>query len=123
MNEFGYPSVIDVGSDVNDNNNNFNNSKISFTEEDFNRLNIEQRIVFNAVTTARLEPHLLNKLFFLDGLEGTNKKFVHNTILGYLRGDGVKCIAKATIRVVACLLHEGRTTHSSLAIPLQLHDK
>jgi len=29
----------------------------------------------------------------------------------------------ATSRIVACLLHGGRTTHFSLAIPLQLHDK
>ena len=33
LNEFGYPSVVDVGSDANDDNNNLNNSNISFTEE------------------------------------------------------------------------------------------
>ena len=124
LNEFGYPNVVDVGSDANDNNsNNLDNSIISFTEEDVNRLNSEQRIVFNAVTTAVLEPRPLNKLFFLDGPGGTGKTFVYNTILGYLRDRGVKCMAMATSGIAACLLHEGRTAHSSLAIPLQLHDK
>ena len=44
LNEFGYPSIVDVGSDAN-NNNNLDNSNINFTEEDVNRLNTEQRIV------------------------------------------------------------------------------
>ena len=123
LNDFGYPSVVDVGSDANDNNNNLDNSNISFTEEDVNRLNTEQRIVFNAVTTAVLEPRPSNKLFFLDGRGGTGMTFVYNIVLGYLRGHGVKCIAMATSGIVVGLLHEGRAAHSSLAIPLQLHNK
>ena len=106
LNEFGYPSVVDVGSDANDNNN-LDNSNISFTEEDVNRLNTQQHIVFNAITTIVLEPRPSNKLFSLDGLGGTGKTFVYNTILGYLRGRGVKCMAMATSGIATCLLHEG----------------
>ena len=32
-------------------------------------------------------------------------------------------MAIARSRIAACLLHEGQTSHSSLTIPLQLHDK
>ena len=59
----------------------------------------------------------------MDGPRGIGKTFVYNTILGYLRGRGVKCMVMATSGIVACLLHKGRTIHCSLAIPLQLHDK
>ena len=37
-------------------------------------------------------------------------------------GNGNKCMAMATSRIAACLLNEGQIAHSSLAIPLQLHD-
>ena len=69
LNEFGYPSVVNIGSDANDNNNNLYNSNMSSTEKDVNRLNTEQRIVFNAVTTTVLEPRPLNKLLFWMVLE------------------------------------------------------
>jgi len=122
LNEFGYSNIVDVGSDANDNNE-LDNSNINFIEEDLDKLNNEQRIVFNAITTAILEPHSPNKLFFLDGPGGTGKTFVYNTILGNFCSRGVKCMAMATSGIAACLLHEGQTAHSSLAIPLQLHDK
>ena len=108
LNEFGYPSVVDVGSDANGNKNNLDNSNISFMEEDVNRLNTEQRIVFNAVTTAVLEPRPSNKLFFLDGPVGTGKTFVYNTILSYLHGRSIKCMAMATSGIVACLCTNGK---------------
>ena len=106
LNEFGYPSVVDVGNDANDNNNNLDNSNISFTEEDVNRLNTEQCIIFNAVTTVVLEPRPSDKLFFLDGPGGTGKTFIYNSILGYLRDRGVKCMAMATDRIAVCLIHK-----------------
>jgi hypothetical protein len=121
LNEFGYPNIVDVGGDANDNND-FDNQNITFLEEDVGRLNEEQNIVFNAVTTAVLNSDSPYKLFFLDGPGGTGKTFLYNTILGYLRGRSVKCMAMATSGIAACLLNEGRTAHSSLAIPLQLHD-
>ena len=34
LNEFGYPSIVDVGSGANDNNNNLDNSNISFFGEE-----------------------------------------------------------------------------------------
>ena len=48
---FGYPNIVDVGGDANDNID-FNNQNITFLEEDVGRLNKEQYIIFNAVTTA-----------------------------------------------------------------------
>jgi len=74
------------------------------------------------VTIAILNLDSPNKLFFLNGPGGTCKTFLYNTILGYLQGHSVKCMATVTSGIVACLLNEGQTTHSSLVIPLQLHD-
>ena len=59
----------------------------------------------------------------MDGPGSTGKTFVYNTILGYLCGRGIKYMAMATSGIDVCLLHEGRTSHSSFAIPLQLYDK
>jgi len=56
LNEFGYSNIVDVSSDVN-NNNDLNNSSINFIEDDAGRLIKEQRIVFNAITIANWEPH------------------------------------------------------------------
>ncbi|XP_024392361.1 uncharacterized protein [Physcomitrium patens] len=121
LNEFGYSNIIDVGGDSDDNID-FDNQNITFLEEDVGRLNEEQYIVFNAVTTAVLNSNSPDRLFFLDGPGGTGKTFLYNTILGYLRGRNVKCMAMATSGIAACLLNEGRTAHSALAIPLQLHN-
>ena len=121
MNDFGYPNIVDVGCVVNDNID-VDNQNIRFLEEDVDRLNEEQSIVFDAVTTAVLNSNSSDRLFFLDGPGGTGKIFLYNTILGYLRGCNAKCMAMATSGIAACLLNEGRTAHSSLAIPLQLHD-
>jgi hypothetical protein len=121
LNEFGYPNIVDVGCDANDNID-VDNQNIPFLEEDVDRLNEEQSIVFDAVTTAVLNSNSSDRLFFLDGPGGTGKTFLYNTILGYLRGRNAKCMAMATSGIAACLLNEGRTAHSSLAIPLQLHD-
>lgn len=72
------------------------------------------------MTIAVLKIDSLNKLFFLNGFGGTGKTFFYKTILGYLCGQNVKCIAMATSGIIACLLDEGQMAYSSLAIPLQL---
>nr|PNR35899.1 hypothetical protein PHYPA_021749 [Physcomitrium patens] len=70
LNEFGYSNIVDVGGDSNDNID-FDNQNITFLEEDVGRLNEEQYIVFNAVTTAVLNSDSPDRLFFLDGPGGT----------------------------------------------------
>ncbi len=70
------------------------------------KLNGEQCIVFNVVTNVMLKPHSTSKLFFLDGLEETNKTFVYNILLGYFCSRGIKCITMATSEIATCLLPE-----------------
>lgn len=84
-------------------------------------LNDEQRVVFDTVTRAVRE-QTENRLFFLDGPGGTGKTFVYNALLKSLRETGHRCLAMATSGIAACLLEQGRTAHSSLAIPLQVHE-
>lgn len=84
-------------------------------------LNEEQRVVFDTVSRA-VRQDTESKLFFLDGPGGTGKTFVYNALLRSLRDDGYRCMAMASSGIAACLLEEGRTAHSSFAIPLQPHE-
>ena len=81
LNEFGYSNIVDDGCEANDDID-FDNQNIPFLEEDVDRLNEEQSIVFDAVTTAVLNSNSSNRLFLIDGPGGTGKTFLYNTILG-----------------------------------------
>ena len=63
LNEFGYPNVVDVGSNANDNIDS-DNRYITFLEKDVGRLNEEQYIVLNAITTTVLNSILQICIFF-----------------------------------------------------------
>jgi ATP-dependent DNA helicase PIF1 len=86
-------------------------------------LNQDQRIAFDTITAAVRDRNSANRIFFLDGSGGTGKTFLYNTILTTLRAEGYRCMAMATSGIAACLLLQGRTAHSSFAIPLKLHDQ
>jgi ATP-dependent DNA helicase PIF1 len=92
-------------------------------ESPITMLNEEQRFAFDSVTGAVRNRECAQRLFFLDGPGGTGKTFVYNAILHCLRAERYQCMAMATSGIAACLLKQGRTAHSSLAIPLKLHDR
>ncbi|KAK6021322.1 hypothetical protein OSTOST_13005 [Ostertagia ostertagi] len=86
-------------------------------------LNVDQRAVFERVAAAvRLGATSEERVFFLDGPGGTGKTYVYNVLLRSLRSEGFQCMAMASSGIAACLLQDGRTAHSTLAIPLELNE-
>ena len=74
------------------------------------------------MTTAILNFNFPNWLFYYDWCGGTCKIFLYNTILGYLCSRNIKCMTMAANGIAACLLNEGQTAYSSLAISSLLYD-
>jgi hypothetical protein len=98
------------------------------------RFNDDQREIFNLVRelidTSGGPPK--SRVVFMDGLGGTGKTYVYNTLLAYARsrvlerdGEG-RCtkngigIAVASSGIAALLLKGGTTAHSRLKIPIKL---
>ena len=82
-------------------------------------LSAEQKIVYDFV---------LNKIdknegcvIFLDAVAGTGKTFLLNLILASVRIKGI-ALAIASSGIAATLLDGGRTAHSLLKLPLNLHE-
>jgi nitrogenase subunit NifH len=63
------------------------------------------------------------KLFFVYGSGGIGKTFVWTMLLSRLRGHGKIVLAVASSRIESLLLLGGRTAHSRLKIPIDLHDE
>lgn len=60
-------------------------------------------------------------LFFLDAPGGTGKTFLLNLLLAQIRKDKGIAVAVASSGIAATLLDGGRTAHSVLKLPLNLH--
>ena len=88
---------------------------------DAERLNADQRRVFDAVERAVEDPMAPSKLFFVDGPAGTGKSFLYNTIIGHVRGTLNKhVLVVASSGIAALLLNGGITAHSAFKIPLDI---
>jgi len=85
------------------------------------RLNGDQcnayETILNVVTNKK------GKLFFVYGSGGTDKTFVWTTLLSRLRRQGKIMLAVASSGITSLLLLGGRTTHSRLKIPINLHNE
>ena len=57
--------------------------------------------------------------FFLNGLGGTGKTFVYNTVCAKLRSDGAIVLCVSPSGISALLLQGGWTVHSMFKIPVQ----
>lgn len=86
-------------------------------------LNSDQRHAFNQIIAA-LDPMTRSKrLFFVDGPAGTGKSFLYNTLIEHVTSVlGKTVLPVASSGIAALILHGGRTAHSMLKIPIQLHD-
>src|ERR1700752_1477346 len=90
---------------------------------DRDRLNPEQQIIYNTIVAA-LNGKFDKHLFFIDGPGETGKTFLYNLILAYIRSkehglNGI-AIAVASSEIAALLMSGGRTAHSRFKIPLNL---
>jgi hypothetical protein len=71
-----------------------------------------------------IEAVLTNKsgFFFIFGYCGTDKTFLWNTIIAYLRAQKRIVLSVASSGIASLLLPKGRTTHSKFKIPTDLDD-
>ena len=101
--------------------------QLNFDADDLNRriaecepqLNEEQRafyeIVLNSVRSNQ------GRLFNLNACGGAGKTFVLQMLLCFFRSQGGIALATAISGIASTLLENGRTLHSTLAIPLDVH--
>lgn len=105
-------------------------------DENLILLNPNQRAVYDAVvqcidtaaeyqstptSSSKFAPPVAGaprNVFFIDGLGGTGKTFVYNTILSHVRAQNKVGLALASSGIAALLLEGGRTAHSRLKIPV-----
>lgn len=92
----------------------------AMAEERIPTLNPEQRAAFDKIVSAVEDK--TGQSFFLHGAGGTGKTYVYNTICHHLRGMGKIVLCVASSGIAALLLSGGRTAHSRLKIPIQVHE-
>ena len=85
-------------------------------------LNLQQRSIYDAVMHAvqnsAAAANLGHNLFFVDGLGGTGKTFLYNTLLASVRCTQHIALSVASSGIAAVLLDGGRTAHSRFRIPV-----
>src|ERR1700761_7165155 len=95
----------------------FDRASLRNTVEDLlPNLNVEQRTVFDIVTTAAIQKE--PRMFMMDGPGGTGKTHLENLILAELRSKSLIVLTVASTGIAAILLDNGRTSFSRFQIPL-----
>ncbi|GBM65839.1 hypothetical protein AVEN_12894-1 [Araneus ventricosus] len=85
------------------------------------KLNEEQKLVFDILKAIYDNKEDTSRLFFLDGPAGTGKTFLYNTLLHTIRGKGHHVTPVASTGIAATLLNGGRAAHSVFKIPIVLN--
>uniref|UniRef100_K3YXY4 ATP-dependent DNA helicase n=2 Tax=Setaria italica TaxID=4555 RepID=K3YXY4_SETIT len=85
------------------------------------KLNLDQRKAFDAITQSVNSK--LGKLIFVNGYGGTGKTFLWKAITKSLRSEGKIVLAVASSGIAALLLPGGRTAHSRFHIPLNINNE
>ena len=83
-------------------------------------LNSEQRIIYDDVVHAVI--HRTGGQFFVYGYGGTGKTYLYETIISFLRANGMIVLVVASSGIVSLLLSGGRTAHSRFKIPLDVNE-
>lgn len=91
----------------------------SFVQRNVPRLNPEQRTVFYTIMDAIAMQ--TGGFYFIDAPGGTGKTFLISLILAAIRSNNYIAVAIASSGIAATLLDGGRTAHSALKLPLNLH--
>ncbi|XP_024523662.1 uncharacterized protein LOC9648472 [Selaginella moellendorffii] len=84
------------------------------------RLNKEQLHIFNNVLNAIQNKKETSRLFFVDGVGGTGKSYLFNTLIKYVTAYGMKVLAVTWTGIASTLLVGGRTAHSTFKLPVPI---
>jgi ATP-dependent DNA helicase PIF1 len=85
-------------------------------------MNDDQKLVFDTINAAIINPTIGNKLFFLDAPGGTGKTFVFNALLSKHRSEQRIMLAVASSGISALLISGAKTGHSMFGIPLNCRE-
>ncbi|KZT31451.1 hypothetical protein SISSUDRAFT_995110, partial [Sistotremastrum suecicum HHB10207 ss-3] len=88
-------------------------------ETNLNRMNTDQRAAYDQIMGAYRSGE--SRLFFLEGPAGTGKTFVYQTVAASVRAEQKIVLCVASSGIAALLLPGGRTAHSTLKIPIDIH--
>src|SRR5438477_404977 len=101
---------------------NYNQDEIESTLQHLDKLNSEQKLIFDNIIKA-INEEIDQNIFFVNGPGGTGKTFLYNMILAHVRSasglNGI-AIAVASSGIAVLLMSGGRTAHSRFKIPLKL---
>ena len=92
---------------------------LSYVQNNISKLTSEQKDIYD--TIMHCVDHNVGENFFLDAPRGTGKTFVIKLILASIRSKSDIALAIASSGIAATLLPGGRTAHSALKLPLNLH--
>jgi hypothetical protein len=84
-------------------------------------LNSDQKTAFNKILEAE-NKYTYGKCFFLDGLGGSGKTFLYNTLDKTFKAQGRKVCAVASTGLAATLLEEATTYHSRFGLGINTNE-
>ena len=100
-----------------------NNYYASYHNNNYTKLNKDQLYVYNKITETILANTFDNnesKIYMLDGSAGTGKTFLYNTIISYMKKENKKFMSVAFTGIAATLLINGKTSHNSFNLKLNI---
>jgi len=85
--------------------------------------NSEQRAIIDLILNL-LQQNDTSRInaYFIDGPGGTDEKFVYQCLINSCMSVGIEVISVAWTGIAAMLLPNGRTVHSRMKLPLNLHE-
>ena len=92
---------------------------LSYVQNNISKLTSEQKDIYDSIM--HCVDNNVGEIFFLDAPGGTGKTFVIKLILASFRSKSDIALAVASSGIAATLLPGGRTAHSALKLPLNLH--
>ncbi|XP_044010215.1 ATP-dependent DNA helicase PIF1-like [Aphidius gifuensis] len=84
------------------------------------KLNGKQKQIVDEILNAALSKQPTKTCFYIDGLGGSGKTFVYNTIYQLLKSKGYKIATMAFTGIAAILLPQGRTMHKVFGMPVPM---
>ncbi len=110
------PAVDTINSDVQREHNFDRTSLVTLVANNKRLLTAEQRNVYDQLIAAQQ-----GEFFFLDAPGGTGKTFLISLVLARIRSQNNIALAIASSGIAATLLDGGRTAHSALKLPSNIH--
>ena len=92
---------------------------LSYVQKNISKLTSEQNDIYD--TIMHCVDNNVGEIFFLNAPGGTGKTFVIKLILASIRSKNDIALAITSSGIAATLLPGGRTAHSALKLPLNLH--